>query len=122
MARVKRTLDERIKQLNFELLDLYEEYKTQLYLETMPKYDPLYQYCYGTSSTSIKFEYHDVDCWLRAVMKHMSSRRPGHGGASTASILITIPVGFNEQSIDRWLEYATPKLKAKAMKHKSRVR
>jgi len=120
MARAKRNLEDRIRELKLELEELGEQYKTQLYFETMPEYDPIYKYCYSTSNRSIPHEHHHVDHWLRAVIKHMATRRAGHGGASTSAILVSVPLGFSEKGIDNWLAYETEKLRKVALKYKKR--
>jgi hypothetical protein len=120
MARTKRSLDERIRELEHELVELEEQYKTQLYFETMPEYDPMYKYCYSTSNMKISNVHHHVDHWLRAVIKHMATRRTGHGGASTSAVLVSVPVGFSDQGIENWLSYVTEQLRKQAKKHGKR--
>lgn len=80
MATSKKTTAQKIRDAQLKILKLEEECATQLYLETMPVYDPLYKYCFSTSNMTIPFEQQDIDAWLRAVIKHMSMRREGHGG------------------------------------------
>lgn len=120
MARSIANLDQRIKQLEFELLEMEFEYKAQLYFETMPEYNPTYKYCYATSNLKIPDPLHHMDHWLRAVIKHMATRRASHGGALTASVLVTVPVGFSDEGIERWLAYTTEQLRKQAKKHGKR--
>lgn len=120
MARTKVSLDERVKQLEYELLELESEYKTQLYFETMPEYNPTYKYCYATSNLKIPDPLHHMDYWLRAVIKHMATRRAAHGGALTSAMLVTVPVGFSDKGIENWLSYATEQLRKQAKKHGKR--
>jgi hypothetical protein len=120
MPRRTKTLDEQIRAAKLRVLELEEEYKTQLYLETMPEYSPTYEYSYDKSNLSIPFEKQHIDYWLRAVVRHMANRKTGHGGASTSAVLVSIPVGYTEAQIDEWLIYATERIKKAALKHKSR--
>ncbi len=120
MPRSKVSLDERVKQLEYELLELESEYKTQLYFETMPEYDPTYKYCYSTASRQIPAVHHHIDFWLRAVIKHMATRRAGHGGALTSAMLVSVPVGFSDRGIEHWLSFATEQLRKQAKKHGKR--
>ena len=114
MPSVKLSLDMRIKQLELELFELREQYATQLYFETMPEYDPVYKYCYTTSSRDIPYQLQSMDAWLRAVMKHMASRSTGHGGANTSAVLISVPIGFSDKGVERWLTYVSEQLRKKA--------
>ena len=113
-------MDERIRELEIELAELKEEYVTQLYFDTMPEYDPMYKYCYSTSNRGVPYEYQHIDYWIRAVMRHMATRREGHGGASTSAVLVSVPVGFSDQGIERWLSYVTEQLRKQAKKHGKR--
>lgn len=120
MARSIANLDQRIKQLEFELLEMEFEYKEQLYFETMPEYNPIYQYCYDTSNLKISPPNQHIDHWIRAVIKHMATRRASHGGARTASVLVTVPVGFSDKGIELWLAYTSEQLRKQAKKHGKR--
>jgi len=120
MARTKRSPNEHIKQLELELLELEEQYITQLYFETMPEHDPMYKYCYSTSNMSVPYQYQHIDYWLRAVIKHMATRSTGHGGASTSAVLVSVPIGMSEEGIEKWVVYQTATLRKAAFKHKKR--
>jgi hypothetical protein len=120
MPRKKLTAEERVKQLKIELLELEEEYMKQLYLETMPEYDPSFKYCYASSNMHINSMKQHIDHWLRAVMEHMSKRSTGHGGASTSAVIVSVPIGLNSTEIENWLAYITEKLRQKAKKHGKR--
>lgn len=91
MALAKTSLEERILKLKLELLELYEEYVTRIYFETMPVYEPTYKYCYATSNMSIPYEKQSVEGWLRAVKQHMETRGTGHGGGKTSAIVVSVP-------------------------------
>ena len=123
MPKSSTPLQQQIRDAEFRIAELEQEYLTQLYLETMPEIDPLYKYCYATSNLTIPLPTlsHSVDAWLSAVIKHMSKRRAGHGGAATAAELVLVPVGLTEKQIDAWLAYVTDKLKKKALAHKKRA-
>ena len=118
MSRRVKTLQEKIREAKFRVLELEEAYHTQRYLETMPEHDPTYKYCYGTSNFKIPYPEQSLDSWLRAVIKHMAGRRPGHGGSITDAIVVSIPTLRTEAGIERWIEYVTQQLgkKAKARK------
>jgi hypothetical protein len=118
MPRNKLNLEERIRQLKFELMELEEQYKTQLYFETMPEYDPVYTYCFSTSNRTIPYEHQHIDHWIRAVMKHMATRPFGHGGASTSAVLVSVPLGLSDKGVEAWVDYGSTLLKKAANKHK----
>ena len=113
-------LKREIQKKELELWELEEEYRTALYLSKMPEVDPLYKYCYATANFSMRHENESVVCWLRAVAKHMSDRRPGHGGAYNNVMIIQIPEKMTEKSINKWAEYQRDKLCKAALKHKKR--
>ena len=117
MPRVKKSLDLQIRELKLKVHELESEKMVLRYLETMPEYDPVYKYCFATSNMSILGMQHDIDSWLRAVMIHMSRRRPGHGGAWTDAEIVTIPVGLSDDAIERWLAYVNQTLRAKAKRN-----
>jgi hypothetical protein len=121
MARTKSNLVERIKQLEFELFELKEQYATQLYFETMPEYDPVYKYCYASSNRSIPYPLQSMDAWLRAVMKHMASRSTGHGGANTSAILVSVPIGLSDKGVEFWLNLTIEKLRREAKRYGRRT-
>lgn len=118
MPRQTKTLDEQIRAAKLRVLELEEDYKTQLYFETMPEYDPTYAYCYSTSSRSLSYEDQSVDAWLRAVIKHLGNRRPGHGGAYTDAVVVSTPAVKTDSGVELWLEYITKQLRAKAKARK----
>ena len=115
MARKpSKTIEEQIYEAKLKAIEIDEEYRTQLYLETMPTVNPLYQYCYATSNYTIPASQQSVDAWLRAVIKHMALRRPGHGGEVTKALLISIPTDLKETGMDAWIDYETRKLRKRA--------
>lgn len=121
MARTKLSLKERIRQLKFELMELDEQYKTQLYFETMPEYDPVYKYCYATSNMKIRHEHQHLDHWLRAVKKHMATRSAGHGGAVSSAVVVSVPIGLSDKGVTEWVNYASDLLCKQATKYKRKV-
>jgi hypothetical protein len=122
MPTSTKNIAEQVREAKLKVAKLEEEYKTQLYYETMPEYDPTYRYCYATSNRSLSADDQSFDAWIRAVIKHMGKRRKGHGGASTSAVLVSIPVGYTEAQIDEWLTYANDKLKRTALAYKLRVK
>jgi len=114
MPRQTKSLKQKIYEARLKLHDLEEEYATQMYLETMPDYDPMYTYCYSTSNRPIPYPMQSVDAWVRAIIKHMAGRRRGHGGGTTKAIVLTIPHGLTESGVEGWLEHITPKLRKRA--------
>ncbi len=117
MTRQRKTTREKKFEITRKLMELEEEYGTLLYLETMPKYDPVYKYCYATSNFTLTHEQQSVDSWLRAIARHMSKRIPGHGGAKTDAEIVSIPCGLSDAAIERWIEYVTKKLRVKAKRN-----
>ncbi|QWE21942.1 hypothetical protein FD975_06570 [Polynucleobacter sp. AP-Jannik-300A-C4] len=109
-----KTIEEKIYEAKLKVIEIDEEYRTQLYFETMPTTNPSYQYCYATSNFTIPAEQQSVDAWLRAVIKHMAMRRPGHGGEVTKALLISIPEDLKEIGMDAWIDYETRKLRKRA--------
>lgn len=109
-----KTTEEKIYEAKLKVIEIDEEYRTQLYFETMPTNNPSYQYCYATSNFTIPAEQQSVDAWLRAVIKHMALRRPGHGGEVTKALLISIPENLKEIGMDAWIDYETRKLRKRA--------
>lgn len=93
----KLTLKEEIRAQKLRIMELKNQYITMLYFETMPDYDPYYKYCYQSSNFTIPGLMQSVDAWLRAVIMHMSQRRPGHGGGYTKAIVIT-PQAFTTEN------------------------
>ena len=117
----KKTTAQEISDLKLRIIELQQEYIVQLYFETMPEYDPLYKYCYSTSNRAINGEYQHIDFWLRAVIKHMATRRRGHGGEFTDSLLVQIPEFKTQASIDAYIDYVTAKLRKKIRLPKPRT-
>ena len=113
-----KTVEEQKYEAKLKIIEANEEYETQLYLETMPKANPLYQYCYVTSNFTIPVEHQSVDAWLRAIIKHMSLRLPGHGGEKTNALVISVHKELGNYE-DLWIDYETRKLRKLA---KSRVK
>jgi len=103
-------LRDEIRQQKLRLIEIESAYITQLYLETMPEYDPLYKYCFQTSNRTIPGEYYSVEHWLRAVAIHMSRRHSGHGGGIARIQIVAVPNSTSQQSKDEWLEHETAKL------------
>ena len=115
----KKTLNEKYLELKLKLYDLEEEYRTLLYLETMPEHDPTYKYCYATSGMKIPYALQSVDSWVRAVIRHMATRSYGHGGAITNAVVITVPDFFDdkpgaENARNNWITHVTDKLRKQA--------
>ena len=120
IPRGSKTSRESIKKARFHVQRCYEAYVTQLYLDTMPEYNPNYQYCFATSNFAIPYEYQHVEFWLRAVSEHMTRRRPGHGGAVSAAEIIVVPSGLTDAQIEVWLAYVTEQLRARVLRRKRR--
>ena len=110
-----KTIEEQKYEANLKIYEAQEAYETQLYFETMPEYDPQYSYCFQTSNRSLSYEYHSVDAWIRAVIKHLGQRRRGHGGETTKAILISIPDDLTEKNFENWFSYQTEKIRKKTM-------
>lgn len=121
MAASKKTTAQKIREARLKIYELEDAYAAQLYFETMPECDPTYKYCYTTSNMTIPFQQQDVDAWIRAVIKHMATRREGHGGAYTDAKVVTIPVGFTENQIENWLKYVNKDLRKRALRWKKKT-
>lgn len=106
-----KTIDEQIYEAKLKVVEAKERYFAQRYFETMPLNNPVYEYSYTVSSRPIPGYEQSVDDWLRAVIKHMSLRHVGHGGAKTKAVLISIPENFNDREIEMWIDYETRKLR-----------
>lgn len=115
MPRASRTLKKQIYDAKVRVFKLEEAYSTQLYLATMPEYDPQYKYCYSTSNSSIPYDEQSVDAWLRAIAIHMSMRKPAHGGAYTKAVVISIPNGLTVDEAENWLAFTTKELRNRVM-------
>lgn len=100
-----KTIQQLIREQKNIIAELTDELRTQLYFETMPEYGPTYQYCFSTSNQKIPYQYQNIDNWIKAVIRHMGTRRTGHGGASTKAILVSIPFNLNEDNFENWLAY-----------------
>jgi hypothetical protein len=109
-------LKDEIWQQRKRVVAVREQYITQLYLETMPAYDPMYKYCYSTSNMQIPAQLQSVECWLRAVMQHMNARHTGHGGAASSAVIVTVPKMKSDAEINKWLDYQQDQLRARARK------
>lgn len=114
------TIEQEIFDAKLKVVEADEQYKTQLYFETMPEYDPMYKYCYQTSNRSIASENQSVDAWLRAVIKHMGLRLTGHGGAKTNAVLVSANKEIGKYE-DLWIEYETRKLRKLVAKRKAKA-
>jgi len=113
-----KSIQQLIYEQKLKIVELEDELLTQKYLETMPEYGPTYKYCYSTSNMSIPGLEQNIDNWLKAVIKHMGTRRYGHGGEKTNAMLISIPDFKNEQNLERWLSYTTEKIRKKSTPRK----
>ena len=109
-----KSIQQQIWEQKLKIAELEDEIRTQAYFETMPEYGPIYKYCYATSNMSINGLEQHVDNWIKAVIKHMGTRRYGHGGEKTNAMLISIPEFKTEQDTERWLSYTTEKIRKKA--------
>lgn len=109
-----KSIQQQIWEQKLKIAELEDELLTQKYFETMPEYGPTYKYCYATSNMSINGLEQHVDNWIKAVIKHMGTRRYGHGGANTKAMLISIPEFKTEQDMERWLSYINEKIRKKA--------
>jgi len=109
-----KSIQQEIWEQKLKIAELEDELLTQKYFETMPEYGPTYKYCYATSNMSINGLEQHVDSWIKAVIKHMGTRRYGHGGANTKAMLISIPEFKTEQDMERWLSYINEKIRKKA--------
>ena len=118
MTKQSKTLKQQLLAANLNVMEIEEDYITQLYLETMPAYDPTYKYCYSTSNFTIPHELQSVDAWLRAIIKHMAGRRAGHGGAYTDARVVTIINNMSAVAIEKWITYETNKLRKLATPRK----
>jgi hypothetical protein len=114
-----KSIQQQIWEQKLKIAELEDEIRTQAYFETMPEYGPTYAYSYATSNMSINGLEQYVDNWIKAVIKHMGTRRYGHGGEKTNAMLISIPEFKNEQDMERWLSYTTDKIRKKATPRKS---
>jgi len=117
------SIQQKINEQKLKIAELEDELLTLKYFETMPEYGPTYKYCYSTSNMSIPGLEQNVDNWIKAVIKHMGTRRYGHGGEKTNAMLISIPEFKTEEGFERWLSYQTEiiKKKAKPKTRKKRV-
>lgn len=120
MVAKKKTTQQAIRKAKLKVFELQEQCATQVYFETMPEYDPVYKYSFDISNMKIPHVQQDMDAWLRAIIKHMATRRVGHGGAYTDAKVITIPVGLSEAGIDNWLDYVTTDLRKRALRWKKK--
>ena len=119
MAKLSaKSIHQLIYEHKLKIVELEDELLTLNYFETMPEYGPTYKYCYATSNMSINGLEQHVDNWIKAVIKHMGTRRYGHGGEKTNAILISIPEFKTEQDMERWLSYTTVKIRKKAQPKK----
>lgn len=99
--------------MKLRIVELEQDHIVQLYFETMPEYNPTYKYSYDEANMSVPGLSQHIDYWLRAVIKHMALRRPGHGGAYTDSMLVQIPVFNSQVSVDAYIAYIVAKLRKK---------
>jgi len=113
-----KSIQQQIWEQKLKIAELKDELITLKYFETMPEYGPTYQYCYATSNMKINGLEQNVDYWLRAVIKHMGTRRYSHGGEKTNAMLISIPKFTNEENLEKWLKYTTDKIRKKAAPRK----
>ena len=109
-----KSIQQLIYEQKLKIVELEDALLTQKYLETMPEYGPTYKYCYSTSNMSIPGLEQNIDNWLKAVIKHMGTRRYGHGGEKTNAMVISIPEFNNNEGLEKWLNYTTDKIRKKA--------
>lgn len=119
--RIKKSTAEGIRDLKLRIMELQQEHIVQLYLETMPEYNPTYKYCFATSNASMHGEHQNIDFWLLAVIKHMGMRTSGHGGAYTESLIVQIPEVRTQGEIDVYIDYISNKLRKKLRISKPRT-
>jgi hypothetical protein len=115
------TLKEEIRLQKLRINELQQEYITMLYFETMPEYDPMYKYSYAISNMKIPGLLQSVDAWIRAVIKHMSMRLPGHGGGYSRALVITPYAFTTETARNNWIDYEIIKLRKKVRVVKEKV-
>ena len=113
-----KSIQQQIWEQKLKIAELEDELRTQAYFETMPEYGPTYAYSYATSNMSTNGLEQYVDNWIKAVIKHMGTRRYGHGGEKTNAMLISIPEFKTEQDMERWLSYTADKMRKKAQPKK----
>ena len=118
MTKQSKTLKQQLLAANLNVMEIEEDYITQLYLETMPDNDHVYKYCYTASNATISYELQSVDAWLRAIIKHRAGRRVGHGGAYTDARVVTILNNMSAAAIEKWITYETNKLRKLATPRK----
>ena len=116
-----KSLQEQIYEARLRVRELEEQYASQLFFETMPEYGPMYRYSYDESCRTITYEMQSVDAWVRAIIKHMSLRRPGHGGKQSNAMVISIPHLPSDKAVDNWLAYESGRLRKKAARLKKKV-
>ena len=109
-----KSIQQQIWEQKLKIVELEDELLTLNYFETMPEYGPTYAYSYDKSNMSINGLEQHVDNWIKAVIKHMGTRRYGHGGEKTNAMLISIPEFKTEQAMERWLTYTIDKIRKKA--------
>jgi hypothetical protein len=112
-----RTIEEQMYEAKLKIIEANEEYETQLYFDTMPEIGPSYKYCYATSNWTIPVKHQSVDAWLRAIIKHMALRRPGHGGEKTNALVVSVHKELGKYE-DMWIDYETRKLRKRATSRK----
>lgn len=109
-----KSIQQLIWEQKLKIAELEDELRTQTYFETMPEHGPTYKYCYGTSNFSIPHPNQSIDNWIKAVIRHMGTRKYSHGGAKTKAILISIPDNLNDKNFENWLAYQYNVVKTKA--------
>ncbi len=114
MPKQTKTLKQQIRDARIKVMQLEEEYLTQVYFETMPEYTTNYKYCYSTANQPVPYPMQTPDAWLRAIVKHMATRREGHGGAYTDAYVVTIPDNLSKAGIELWIEYVSTQLRKRA--------
>lgn len=115
MGAISNTLRKQLSEARLRVFKLQEAYDTQRYLETMPDFDPLYQYCYSTSNFTIPYSEQSIDAWIRAIIVHMGGRKPGHGGEKTKAVVVSVPQFDNKEAAELWLDYVTKQLRVRVM-------
>ena len=121
VAKTVSELKKAIQDKKLELFELEDEYRTAVYLSKMPEYNPTYAYSYDRCNFSITPSEQSVVNWLKAVARHMSNRRPAHGGEYNNVYIVSILEGGTEPQIARWADHQREKIFKAAMKHKKRA-
>ena len=113
--RTAKSIQQLISEQKLRIAEIEEKLNMQIYFETMPEYGPTYTYSYDISNFGIPYPQQSVDSWVRAIIKHMATRRRGHGGAISKAVVISIPENLTKDNINQWLSYQTEKIRKRAV-------